>query len=240
MQGEGIHCITDRKPCCKNSQFSAGEWLFPNGSNIPTQDSAAVFYRDRGDDGSVILSILSSDIDIALPLLTGLFCCVVPDATDTTQTVCADISKFLMSVLLLNSLYLLLLIELTFSAEISSTGAAVVGLSYSLHCNVAGTERFTPILSYKWIKNNGTLTHVGFDLENLSYSPLRLSNAGQYVCHITASSDVTNEQIANTSSQSFEVSISSMCKKISDSIMYMNIFLFICTIIIIIIIVPDS
>ena len=32
--------------------------------------------------------------DTALPLLTGLFCCVVPDATDTTQTVCADISKF--------------------------------------------------------------------------------------------------------------------------------------------------
>ena len=98
----GIHCITDRKPCCRNSQFSAGEWLFPNGSNIPTQDSAAVYYRDRGDDGSVILNILSSDT--ALPLLTGLFCCVVPDATDTTQTVCADISKFLMSVLILNSL----------------------------------------------------------------------------------------------------------------------------------------
>ena len=90
----GIHCITDRKPCCRNPQFSAGEWLFPNGSNIPTQDNAAVYYRDRGDDGSVILNILSSDT--ALSLLTGLFCCVVPDATDTTQTVCADISKFLL------------------------------------------------------------------------------------------------------------------------------------------------
>jgi hypothetical protein len=87
-----VHCITDRMPCCRNPQFSAGEWLFPNGSNIPTQESAAVFYRDRGDDGSVSLNILSSDT--ALPLLTGLFCCVVPDATDTTQTVCADISEF--------------------------------------------------------------------------------------------------------------------------------------------------
>ena len=92
-QDDGIQCITDRMPCCRNPQFSAGEWLFPNGSNIPTQEGAAVFYRDRGDDGSVSLNILSSDT--ALPLLTGLFCCVVPDATDTTQTVCADISKFL-------------------------------------------------------------------------------------------------------------------------------------------------
>ena len=120
-----------------------------------------------------------------------------------------------MSVLLLNSLSFTLIfisIELTFSTEISSTGAAVVGQSYSLHCNVAGTERFTPILSYKWTKNNGTLTHVGFDSENLSFSPLRLSDAGQYVCHVTASSDVTHEQVANTSSQSFEVSISSTCK----------------------------
>ena len=90
-QNESIQCITDRMPCCRNPQFSAGEWLFPNGSNIPTQQSAAVYYRDRGDDGSVSLNILSSDT--ALPLLTGLFCCVVPDATDTTQTICADISK---------------------------------------------------------------------------------------------------------------------------------------------------
>ena len=79
-------------PCCRNPQFSAGEWRFPNRSNIPTRENAAVFYRDREDDGSVSLNILSSEN--ALPLLTGLFCCVVPDATDTIQTVCADISKF--------------------------------------------------------------------------------------------------------------------------------------------------
>ena len=93
----GIQCITDRMPCCGNPQFSAGEWRFPNGSNIPTRESAAVFYRDRGDDGTVSLNILSSNT--ALPLLTGLFCCVVPDATDTTQTVCADIGKFLIAVM---------------------------------------------------------------------------------------------------------------------------------------------
>ena len=72
---------------------SAGEWLFPNGSSVPTQESAAVFYRNRGDDGSVSLNVLSSDT--VLPLLTGVFCCVVPDATNTVQTACVDISKFL-------------------------------------------------------------------------------------------------------------------------------------------------
>ena len=89
-QGGGVQCITDRKPCCRNS---AGEWLFPNGSSVPTQESAAVFYRNRGNDGSVSLNVLSSDTP--LPLLTGLFCCMVPDATDTVQTACVDISKFL-------------------------------------------------------------------------------------------------------------------------------------------------
>ena len=72
-------------------------------------------------------------------------------------------------------------------------------------------EKFSPILSYKWTKNNGTLTNVGSDVNILSFSPLRLSDAGQYICHVTASSDVTNERVANASSQSFEVSISGMC-----------------------------
>ena len=101
----GLHCITDRMPCCRNPPFRTGQWLFPNGSNIPTQDNAAVFYRSRGDDGSVRLNILSSDT--ALPLLTGLFCCVVPDATDTTQTVCADISKILLLLYFLSSTLLI-------------------------------------------------------------------------------------------------------------------------------------
>ena len=91
-QGGGVLCITDRKPCCRDDQFSSGEWLFPNGSSIPMQETAAVYYRNRGDDGSVSLNILSSDTP--LPLLIGLFCCVIPDATDAMRTACVDISKF--------------------------------------------------------------------------------------------------------------------------------------------------
>ena len=101
-------------------------------------------------------------------------------------------------------------LELTIFAEISSTGTTVAGQSYTLHCNVIGIEKFTPILSYKWTKNNGTLTHIGSDSKTLSFSPLRLSDAGQYFCHVAASSDITNEHVANTSSRSFEVNISGM------------------------------
>ena len=92
-QESGVQCITDRMPCCWKHQFRAGEWLFPNGSNVPAQGSATVFYRNRGDDGTVNLNLLNSDFP--LPLLTGLFCCVMPDANDVIQTVCADISKLL-------------------------------------------------------------------------------------------------------------------------------------------------
>ena len=30
-QGGGVQCITDRKPCFRDDQFSSGEWLFPMG-----------------------------------------------------------------------------------------------------------------------------------------------------------------------------------------------------------------
>ena len=107
--------------------------------------------------------------------------------------------------------YTFIYLELTFSTEIGGTGATVAGQSYTLHCNVTGIEKFSPILSYKWTKNNGTLTNVGSNSNTLSFSPLRLSDAGQYICHVTASSDVTNERVTNASSQSFEVDISGMC-----------------------------
>ena len=107
--------------------------------------------------------------------------------------------------------YAFFYLELTFLTEIGSTGATVAGQSYNLHCNVTGIEKFSPILSYKWTKNNGTLTNVGSNSNILTFSPLRLSDAGQYICHVTASSDVTNERVTNASSQSFEVDISGMC-----------------------------
>lgn len=73
------------------SPFRVGEWYFPDGEVVPLQGSATSFYRNRGDDGTVNLNRINPNI--TLP--TGLFCCVLPDATDVSQTLCIDISKLL-------------------------------------------------------------------------------------------------------------------------------------------------
>ena len=54
---------------------------------------------------------------------------------------------------------------------------------YSLTCNVAVDASLNSI-TYQWTKNNGTQTQIGTD-RVLSFSPLRLSNAGRYTCQAT-------------------------------------------------------
>ena len=82
-----LQCITDRKPCCYTSPNRFGEWYFPDGTQVPVQGNSVTFYRNRGDDGAVNLNRVS--YTIMSP--TGLFCCVVPDATGVTQKLCANI-----------------------------------------------------------------------------------------------------------------------------------------------------
>ena len=84
-QNEGLQCVTDRKPCCGTQ---IGEWYFPNGTTVLRQHSGASFYRNEGDDGAVNLNRIGSDA-------SGLFCCEIPDATDTLQRMCATISKLI-------------------------------------------------------------------------------------------------------------------------------------------------
>ena len=55
---------------------------------------------------------------------------------------------------------------------------------YSLTCNVAIDASLNSI-TYLWTKNNGTQTQIGTD-RVLSFSPLRLSDAGRYTCQATA------------------------------------------------------
>ena len=89
-QNEGLQCITDKIPCCETEPNNSGEWYFPNGTTVLAQGSAISFYHNEGDDGTVTLNRINSDAISP----TGLFCCVIPDATDTLQRVCATISKF--------------------------------------------------------------------------------------------------------------------------------------------------
>ena len=84
---QGVQCITDRKPCCRND----GEWLFPNGTSVPTQHGALSFYKSSGNNGNVTLNLLRNNE--LLPLLTGTFCCAVPDAKNVTNAACIEISE---------------------------------------------------------------------------------------------------------------------------------------------------
>ena len=88
-QNDGVQCISDRMPCCSSSSFRAGHWFFPDGEEVPPQGAAVSFYRNRDEYGSVNLNRLNSGTTRP----TGLFCCVVPDATDVNQTLCINISK---------------------------------------------------------------------------------------------------------------------------------------------------
>ena len=94
-QNNGLQCITDRVPCCKTNidVRASGERYFPNGTVVPPQNSATSFYTNRGDDGTVNLNRINSNITFPI----GLFCCVVPDATGISQTLCTEISKLLIS-----------------------------------------------------------------------------------------------------------------------------------------------
>ena len=84
-----LQCVTDRMPCCRLSNARAGEWHFPNGTVVSNQGTATSFYRNRADNGTVNLNRI--DNDVKMP--TGLFCCVVPDATGVMQRTCAVICK---------------------------------------------------------------------------------------------------------------------------------------------------
>ena len=84
-------CTTDRMPCCRGVNAN-GEWLFPNnGSQVPLMSVATSFFRNREDSGEVNLFRLNSDVMAP----TGKFCCEVPDATGTDNTVCAYIGEII-------------------------------------------------------------------------------------------------------------------------------------------------
>ena len=89
---EALPCYTDLTQCCRSNDTSddigvLGEWLYPNGSAVEPSMSGNDFYRNRGPS----LVRLNRRNNATSP--EGQFCCVVPDATFTNVTVCANICK---------------------------------------------------------------------------------------------------------------------------------------------------
>ena len=59
------------------------------------------------------------------------------------------------------------------------------GQPYQLTCSVVGDEQLSPDNTYMWTKNSSEQVGINSDL---SFSPLRLSNAANYTCQVTISS----------------------------------------------------
>ena len=120
-ENNGLQCVTDRPNCCRAGRI--GEWYFPNKTRVPILGHgnyrATTFFRNRGDgDGTVNLNRVSNDVMSPI----GQFCCIVPDSTSTTQTICANISEFL-------SKYLIIILKAyTFSC------ITLYSCRYSYHC----------------------------------------------------------------------------------------------------------
>ena len=92
ISNTGIQCITDRMPCCASLEGTAGQWLFPDGTAVhaPSQNIAATFYQNRGNNGTVNLNRVN--IDITSPV--GKFCCMVQNYLDQMQQTCAIVGRF--------------------------------------------------------------------------------------------------------------------------------------------------
>ena len=84
--GEGEYALayqTNRQPYCVGS-YCIGEWYYPNDATVPIMGEEASFYRNRNDEGQVLLNRQNHETDHSM----GLFCCVLPDASSITHTLC--------------------------------------------------------------------------------------------------------------------------------------------------------
>jgi hypothetical protein len=94
--GEGdngaLVCVTDLTQCCSVGVDTVGDavlgrWFYPNGTDVPVDGYGYAFYSSRGQSSVRI----NRRNNIRSP--SGLYCCEVPDASNTQQRVCANIGE---------------------------------------------------------------------------------------------------------------------------------------------------
>jgi hypothetical protein len=81
-----------------------------------------------------------------------------------------------------------------------SVGTPTAGESYYLTCTVSGADLlgYNTVASYQWRKDGNIL--AGETVVVLSFSPFRLSHAGQYTCEVAVGNttfSVTREIVAS-------------------------------------------
>ena len=88
-------CTSDKMPCCRDpTQY--GVWKFPNGSLVNhISEGAMAFHSDRDNFGNVNLYRVHDNVTSP----GGQFCCEIEDATNTNQTLCVIIGKWIIILL---------------------------------------------------------------------------------------------------------------------------------------------
>ena len=62
---------------------------------------------------------------------------------------------------------------------------------------------------YQWTKNNGTLVQLEIETSTLSFSPLKLSDAGQYICQAAISTYYQSNDIIVLAMDSQDIRLAS-------------------------------
>lgn len=93
----------------------------------------------------------------------------------------------------------------------SDKAEPIAGQGYNLTCSVLGADNLDSNMIYEWIK------HETFNKSSstLSFSPLRLSDAGVYTCRVTVSSDYLHNDLTANSSISLNISSKPLLNAIS-------------------------
>ena len=77
-----------------------------------------------------------------------------------------------------------------------NTPVMVGQIGYTLTCDLSGADNLNSTITYQWTRNDGTTrTQVGTNSNVLSFSSVRLSNAGEYTCTTTIVSALINSDI---------------------------------------------
>ena len=75
----------------------------------------------------------------------------------------------------------------------------LLGENYNLTCAIMGADKLSPMISYGWIQNEDPLEMVDKESDVLSFSPFRLSHAGNYSCMVNVTSNYVKDIITMTS-----------------------------------------
>ena len=94
----------------------------------------------------------------------------------------------------INPIKFILWFSLVAIVQITPSGDPLLGENYTLTCNVlvAQPVHLCPSVTYQWTMNNNTVTPLETPPNSLSFSPLTLSDAGQYACRVTFSLSYLN------------------------------------------------